>query len=266
MKLQNQVAVVTGGGRGLGKAICLAYMAEGAKIVVAANVESEVLEISKSIQDAGGEALGITVDVTQQDSISRMMDQTLERFGQVDILVNNAGVVGKRSFLHESDETHWRKTIEVNLFGVYYCTKAFLPLIIRRQKGRIINIASISGKQASPTNSAYCASKHGVIGITRTLAVELGLLGLMDITVNAICPGVANTGMLTGEGMILDELASILETTRETVMKEKVLPMSVQRRIIEPEEIADMAVYLASDAARGITGQAINVCAGSVFH
>jgi NAD(P)-dependent dehydrogenase (short-subunit alcohol dehydrogenase family) len=137
---------------------------------------------------------------------------------------------------------------------------------MEQKKGRVINIASISGKQGSPTNSAYSASKHAVIGLTRTVAVELGLLGFTEITANAICPGVANTDMLFGDGMILDELTRLLGTTREKALEERVLPMSLQRRLIEPEEIATMAVYLASDAGRGITGQAINVCAGSVFY
>jgi NAD(P)-dependent dehydrogenase (short-subunit alcohol dehydrogenase family) len=190
----------------------------------------------------------------------------VDRFGQVDILVNNAGVVGKRFFIFQSDDEIWRRTIEVNLFGTYNCTKAFLPVIMKQGAGRIINIASISGKQASPTNSAYCASKHGVIGLTRTVASELSLIGLTGITCNAICPGVVDTGMLTGPGMILDELSKLLGKSREAVLEETIKPMSLQKRVMEPQEIADMAVYLASDAGKGLTGQAINVCGGSVFY
>ena len=266
MKLRDRVAVVTGGGRGIGKAICKAFAEEGADVVIASDVEAEVKSVAEEVEKAGQQALAVVADVTNPDDINRMVEKVVERFGHVDILVNNAGVVGKRFFIHQSDDDIWRKTIEVNLFGTYNCTKAFLPFMIEKSKGCIINMASISGKQPSPTNSAYCASKHAVIGLTRTLAAELGMLGQMNITANAICPGVVNTDMLTGKGMILDEVATLLGKTRNAVLEETIKPMSIQRRVFDPEEIADMAVYLASDSARGITGQAINVCGGSVFY
>ncbi|MGO9566964.1 MAG: SDR family NAD(P)-dependent oxidoreductase [Desulfomonilaceae bacterium] len=266
LKLKDRVAVVTGGGRGIGRAICLAFAREGAHVVVAADVENEVNEVAETVRGFGRRALAAQLDVTDPDDIRSLVELTTEEFGKVDILVNNAGVVGKRAFIFQSDSDEWRNTIEVNLFGTYNCTKAFLPKIVEQGKGRIINMASISGKQASPTNSAYSASKHAVIGLTRTVAAELGLLGLPGITVNAICPGVANTGMVTGPGGVLDELARLLQIAPEVVLEERIKPMSIQRRLIEPEEIAEMVVFLASEAAGGITGQAINVCAGSVFY
>jgi NAD(P)-dependent dehydrogenase (short-subunit alcohol dehydrogenase family) len=131
--------------------------------------------------------------------------------------------------------------------------------------GRIINVSSIAGKQPSPANSAYAASKHGVIGITRTVAEELAILGFPGITVNAICPGLVNTDMMHGPGQVLDEVARLTGSTREAVVEERVKPMSLQKRLLEPEEIADMALFLASDAAKGITGQAVNVDGGIVF-
>lgn len=225
------------------------------------DVKNTVTEIEKM----GQKALGLVIDITSPEQVNTMTLTSIETFGRIDILVNNAGVVGKRFFLWESDDAIWRNTIEVNLFGTYNVIKAIMPHMIKNGKGRVINIASISGKQGSVTNSAYCASKHGVIGLTRTLAQELGILGFNEITVNAICPGVVNTDMLTGEGMILDELARLTGASRETVLAERILPLSIQKRLIEPEEIANMAVYLASDLAKGITGQAINICAGSVF-
>ncbi|MGB6068374.1 MAG: SDR family oxidoreductase [Desulfomonilaceae bacterium] len=266
LKLENRVAVVTGGGRGIGRAICLAFAKEGAHLVVAADVENEVEEVAETVRGFGRRALSARLDVTDADDIKSLVERTTEEFGKVDILVNNAGVVGKRAFIFQSDSDEWRNTIEVNLFGTYNCIKAFLPKIVEQGKGRIINMASISGKQASPTNSAYSASKHAVIGITRTVAAELGLLGFPGITVNAVCPGVVNTGMISGPGGVLEELARLLQTTPEAVLEERIKPMSIQRRLIEPEEIAEMVVFLASEAAAGITGQAINVCAGSVFY
>jgi len=251
----------------LGKSISLALAGEGASVVVAANVPAEIEDVASEIKGMGRRAVPFAVDITRPEEVRSLAASAIENFGRVDILVNNAGIVGqKRAFIFQSEDDAWRSVIEVNLFGTYHCIKSFLPHIMAQKKGRIINIASISGKQPSSTNSSYAASKHAVIGITRTVAAEMGMLGFPEITVNAICPGVANTEMLTGPGMILDEFARILNTTRERVMEDRVKAMNIQRRVMEPEEIALMAVYLASDDARGITGQAINVCGGSVFY
>lgn len=266
MKLKDKVAVVTGGGRGIGRAICLAFARQGAHLVVAADVEFEVMEVVEQVESMKRKALPYILDITKPEEVAGLVERTIETFGHVDILVNNAGVVGKRFFVHLSDDDIWRRTIEVNLIGTYYCIKAFLPKIIELQRGRIINMASISGKQASPTNSAYCASKHGVIGLTRTVASELGLLGLPGVTVNAICPGVTNTSMITGPDGVLEELSRLTQTPPEVLLEERLKPMALQKRLIEPEEIAELAVYLASNDARGITGQAINICGGSVFY
>jgi NAD(P)-dependent dehydrogenase (short-subunit alcohol dehydrogenase family) len=266
MKLKNRVAVVTGGGRGIGRSICLALAREGAKIVAASNVPSEVQTVSVEVSATGGQALPIFCDVTDPLSVKDLLAKTLAVFGKADILVNNAGVVGKRFFVSEYDDDTWHSVIDVNLNGVYRCCKAFLPKIMESPHGRIINIASISGKQASPTNAAYSASKHAVIGLTRTIAAELGLLGISNATANAICPGVVNTEMLTGPGMILDELSRVLGVSREQALDDRVKTMSIQRKILQPEEIGAMVVYLSSDDACSITGQAINVCGGSVFY
>ncbi|RJR50428.1 MAG: SDR family oxidoreductase [Desulfobacteraceae bacterium] len=265
-RLNGNTAVITGGGRGIGRSIALAMAKEGADIVVASDVESELHAVVAEITGLGRRALAHVLDVTSPEAVTRFADLVKDHFRNARILVNNAGIVGKRSFITQSDDAIWRRTIEVNLFGTYHCTKAFLPEIIEQGKGRIINMASISGKQASPTNSAYAASKHGVIGITRTVAAELGILGLTDITCNAVCPGVVNTTMLTGPGMILDELSQLLGTSREQVLEERIKTLNIQHRVMDPEEIAAMTVFLASDDARGITGQALNVCGGSVFY
>jgi len=266
MKLKGKIAVVTGGGRGIGRSIAMTFAREGADLVIASDCDEEIRNVAREIEGLGRRVLPMVVDVSKPNDVYAFAEKTKEVMGGIDILVNNAGVVGKRFFVFLSDDDIWRRTVEVNLFGVYYCTKAFLPMIIERKQGRIISMASISGKQASPTNSAYAASKHGVIGITRTVAAEMGLMGLPGITVNAICPGVANTDMIHGPGGVIDELAGLLQISRDAVLDEKIKPMSIQKRLIDPEEIADMALYLASDAGRGITGQAINVCGGSVFY
>jgi NAD(P)-dependent dehydrogenase (short-subunit alcohol dehydrogenase family) len=266
MKLKDRVAIVTGGGRGIGRSICLAMAREGAKIVTASNVEIELQAVSEEVSATEAEVLPVWCDLTDCASVKELFAKTVATFGKVDILVNNAGVVGKRYFVSEYDDETWDKVLDVNLNGAYRCSKAFLPQIMKSPFGRVINIASISGKQASPTNAAYCASKHAIIGFTRTIAAEMGLLGLTRVTANAICPGVVNTDMLTGPGMILDEIVRILGISREAALEERVKSMSLQKKVLEAEEIAAMAVYLASDDAASITGQAINVCGGSVFY
>jgi NAD(P)-dependent dehydrogenase (short-subunit alcohol dehydrogenase family) len=264
MKLHDKVAVVTGGGRGIGRAICLGFADEGADLVVAADIESQVKDVAAEVQARHRNAVAYRFDVAKPDDVEALLNATLSAFGKVDVLVNCAGVVGKRAFVHDADDAEWRRVIEVNLFGTYSCIKRFLPAMMRQGEGRIINIASISGKQASPTNAAYSASKHAVIGLTRTVAAEMGMLGVPGITVNAICPGVVNTDMVMGPGGVVDELARVLQAPRDQVVQERILPMSIQRRLLDAEEIAAAAVYLASPAARGVTGQAINVCGGAV--
>jgi NAD(P)-dependent dehydrogenase (short-subunit alcohol dehydrogenase family) len=265
MKLKNKVALVTGAQRGFGKAIAMALAAEGADII-AVDIGKDVEKTASEINKTGQQALGLVADITSPEQIKNTVDRAMEAFGRIDILVNNAGILLKRYFLWEADDNEWRRTIEVNLIGTYNVTKAVLPSILKNGKGRVINISSISGKNGSPTSSAYCASKHAIIGLTRSLAMELGLLGITEITVNAICPGVGNTEMVTGKGGILDEVCRLTGLTREAALTERVLSVSLGKRLIEPDEIADMVVYLASDAARGITGQAINVCGGAAFY
>ena len=265
MKLKDKVAVVTGAQRGFGKASAIALAKEGATIV-AVDMGKDIEGTASEIKQMGQKAIGLIADITSPEQIKNMVNKAIDAFGHIDILVNNAGILPRRSFLWEADDNDWRKTIEVNLIGTYNMTKAVLPFIIKNGKGRVINLSSVSGKNGSPTSSAYCASKHGIIGVTRTLAMELSLLGLTEITVNAICPGVGNTEMVTEKGGLLDEVARITGTTREIVLTKQLPQVSLLKRLIEPDEIADMVVYLASDSARGITGQAINVCGGTAFY
>jgi NAD(P)-dependent dehydrogenase (short-subunit alcohol dehydrogenase family) len=266
--LSGKTAFVTGGHQGIGRAIVETLASAGAN-VAAADVNPAIADVAAKIdQDTSAcEVIGVRADVTSSQDIAAAVAEANRRLGRIDVLVNNAGIVGKRrAWSWEGDEDVWRETIEINLVGTYRVTKAVVPQMVQARAGRVINIASISGKQGSPGNSAYSASKHGVIGLTRTLAWEFAMLGLGELTANAVCPGVVDTPLVHGEGGVLDGLAALTGESREVVMDKYVLPMSWQHRLLDPQEIADMVLYLASDRARGITGQAINVDAGSVFY
>lgn len=265
-KLKDKVAVITGGGRGIGKAIALTFAKEGADVAVAANVEEDVKTVAREIEELGARALHFLLDVTKPDEVGLFVNEVVDKFGKVDILVNSAGIVGKRNFIFLSDDDNWREIIEVNLFGTYNCIKAFLPKIMEQKSGRIINLGSIAAKQPSPTNSAYCASKHGVIGITRSVASEVGLMGLGEITVNAICPGIVDTSMVFGKDGVLEELSRLTGQSVEEVLEQRIKPMSIQKGLQTPQEIADIALFLAAETGRSITGQAINIDGGTTFY
>ncbi len=232
MKLKDKVAIVTGGGRGIGREIALLFASEGAKVVVSARTIEQVDAVVERIVASGGEALGVAADVSRENDVQHMVAQTLAKFGAIHILVNNAGILRSNPIV-TADSEEWRRVIEINLLGTFYCIKAVVPTLIEQGWGRIINIASRSGKIGHPFVSAYCASKHGVVGLTKSLAEELVLL---NITVNAICPGLVDTDMVP-------------ETVKEQAGK----------AIIKPRQIADLALYLATDEASAINGEAINI-------
>lgn len=259
MKLQNKLAFITGGGRGIGRAVALAFATEGASIVAAARTREEIEKVAAEVAEQFGvEALAVECDVAYSESVKRAFDRTHEKFGRhPDILVNNAGIAETATFL-KTDEALWQKHLSVNLTGTYHCTRAALPPMMERGWGRIINIASIAGKTGAPYVSAYAASKHGVLGLTRSLALEVATNG---ITVNAICPGYVETDMTTrGIENIVAKTGKSVDDALGTLKK-----MSPQNRLVTPEEVAAVALLLASEEGRGINGQAINVDGGTVL-
>jgi NAD(P)-dependent dehydrogenase (short-subunit alcohol dehydrogenase family) len=259
MKLQNRLALITGGGRGIGRSIALAYAREGADVVVAARTLEQVEEVASEIAAAAKtKSLAVICDVSDLDSVQQMFAKVNEAFGRgPDILVNNAGIAESAPLL-KTDDSLWRRHLEINLSGTFYCTRAALGAMIDGSWGRIINIASIAGKTGAPYIAAYAASKHGILGLTRSVALEVATKG---VTVNAICPGYVDTEM-TSRGV-----ENITRKTGRTVDEalESIRRMSPQNRIIEPEEVAALALLLASEDGRGINGQAINVDGGSVL-
>jgi NAD(P)-dependent dehydrogenase (short-subunit alcohol dehydrogenase family) len=262
-RLKEKVAVVTGGGSGIGRAICLQFAREGARVAVLSNVESEVHGVAEEVHRLGREGRAYVVDVTDASAVAALADEIHATFGRIDILVTSAGVMGERTFIVNTSDEGWRNTIEVNLNATFYCIKAFLPKMTELQNGRIITIASTSGKLPAAMNADYAASKHGVIGLTKALALELGLLGMSGITANAICPGSTATPMISA---ITERMRATTGESAEKFIQDRIASKNLQHRLIDPAEVAHMAVYLASDEARGVTGQALNVCAGTVLY
>jgi NAD(P)-dependent dehydrogenase (short-subunit alcohol dehydrogenase family) len=253
----SRIALVTGGGRGIGEAIAVALAGAGLRVAVAARTEANVQRVSALVRARGGEALPVVCDVTQPDSIAAAVAQVQQAFGPITILVNNAGAGGSHKFLGH-DDALWRRLIDVNLNSVYYVTKAVAPMMVEANWGRILNIASIASKVGGKYIAAYTAAKHGVLGLTRALAVELVA---HNITVNAICPGYVDTPM-TDQSIANIAARTKLSEAEARATLEKISP---QNRLITPEEVAHVALMLVGENARGLTGQAINVDGGTVM-
>jgi 3-hydroxybutyrate dehydrogenase len=259
MRLENRIALITGGGRGIGRAIALEFAREGARVAVAARTQEQIRLVAEEIKGTcEAEALAVECDVSRRESVERAFAEVREKFGRgVDILVNNAGVAESAPLVKTDDEL-WQRHLAINLSGTFYATRAALPAMIERGWGRIINIASIAGKTGAPYIAAYSASKHGVLGLTRSVALEVATKG---ITVNAICPGYVETEMTT---RAVEKITAKTGKPAEEAL-DHLKRMSPQQRLIEPEEVAALALLLASHEGRGITGQAINVDGGSVL-
>lgn len=256
-ELTEKIVLITGGGSGIGRAIALAFAAQGCRVVVTGRTKARLDGVVEEIRGLSGVGLGVTCDVTQRREVEALKGEIERALGTVQILVNNAGMAPAAAFL-EMEDRLWEEVFSVNLTGTYYCCKLFLPGMIGRGWGRILNIASTVAKVAYSHISAYSASKHAVLGLTRALAIEMARKG---VTVNAICPGYVETELT------LQNARSMAEKTGKSV--EEILGLfkktSPQGRLIDPREVADLALMLASDAARGITGQAINVDGGAVM-
>jgi len=259
MKLSNRIALITGAGRGIGRAIAFAFAREGAPVALAARTATQVEQVANEVAtETGVKTLPVVCDVADPASIQSLFAKVLESFGRgPDILVNNAGIAQSAPLVKTADDL-WQRHLAINLSGTFYCTRAALPAMLERGWGRIINVASIAGKTGAPYIAAYSASKHGVLGLTRSVAMEVAAKG---VTVNAICPGYVDTEM-TSQG-----IANITAKTgrSESEALETILKMSPQHRLVTAEEVAALALLLASEEGRSINGQAINVDGGTVL-
>jgi NAD(P)-dependent dehydrogenase (short-subunit alcohol dehydrogenase family) len=262
--LDGCVAIVTGGARNIGRAIALDLADGGANVTVVARSDMKSIRATVAdIEAKHGKALGLQVDVTNETDVRRMVDETLARFGRIDILVNNAAAPpgADRVPVVELPEEAWHVILETNLTGTYLCSKAVAGLMVARgTSGRIINMSSNCGKVGYARLAAYCASKFGVIGFTQALAMELAP---HQITVNAICPGSADTDRLDFLGRRPD--GSYDEALRAGAIAARSAQIPLQR-VATAEDVAELAAFLGSDAAGYVTGQAINLAGGAIMH
>ena len=253
--MDHKRVLVTGASRGIGRDIALAFARRGAAVVISARSQPDLEAVAAEVEN--GVCYPVTCDVTDPEQVAQLREAALQALGGLDVLVNNAGAAGSHKFTTHPDSL-WHKMLAVNLTSVYYVSKAFAAGMLQQQWGRIINIASVAAKTGGKYIAAYTASKHGVLGLTRALAVELA----PHVTVNAICPAYVDTPMTDASvANIVEKTGMQPEEARAVLVKD-----TLQGRLIRPEEVTALALFLAQEISQGITGQAINVDAGAVMH
>lgn len=242
-----KVAIVTGGSFGIGRATAVAFAKRGANVVVADWIEDKDNETINQIKNAGSDAIFVKCDVSNSDEVKSLVEKTIERFGRLDYAFNNAGIEGHSANTHECTEENFDKTISVNLRGVWLCMKNEIVQMLKNNKGAIVNCASVAGLNGFVGLPAYVATKHGVVGLSKTAALEYAMKG---IRVNAVCPGVIHTAMV-------DRI-----TGKDKEVEKQFISMEPIGRMGNPEEVAEAVVWLCSDAASFVTGIAMPVDGG----
>jgi NAD(P)-dependent dehydrogenase (short-subunit alcohol dehydrogenase family) len=254
--LTGKHALVTGGGRGIGAAIASALLMHGARVTLLGRNE-EILAKTVQEHSAAGELDYVAADITSAESVATAFACAVGRFGRIDILVNNAGQASSAPFA-KTDEALWQQMLSVNLTGTFHCTQAALPAMLEAGWGRIVNVVSTAGLTGYSYVAAYCAAKHGVIGLTRALALELATKG---ITVNAVCPGYTETDI------VKDAVANIVDKTGRSVeqARAELAAGNPQKRLVQPEEVANAVAWLCLPGSAAMNGQALAVAGGEVM-
>ncbi len=255
MKLKEKVAIITGGGKNIGREIALCFAREGARVVCAATTKDSIEETAKIAGKFTAGAIAVQCDVSDESAVKTLVETTLKELGKIDILVNNAGIAGPTALVTDVTRADWDRTIGVNLTGAFLCSKYVLPVMAEQKSGRIINISSVAGQTAYPLRSPYAVSKWGMIGLSRTLAAEWGTF---NITVNTVVPGPVD-----GERIdtVIKNRAAGMGRSEESVRAEYTSRTALKRFVTE-NDIARMTLMLASDEGANITGQVFNVCGG----
>lgn len=259
MLLKERIAVITGGGRGIGRAIALAYAREGARMALAARTVTELEETRRAVTDLGSEALVVPTDIARVESVAALAQKAREHFGRVDILVNNSGIAGPTAPLWKITPDDWEATFAVNVRGTFLCCRAFLPMMIEQASGSIIILGSMTGKRPLMGRTPYSASKLALVGMARTLAWEAGPYG---IRVNVISPGPVEGERIETVFRKQAEVQGIsIDEARQAFLRASPLG-----RLVPAKDVAKAAVFLASEQANSITGEDLNVSAGITMY
>ncbi len=254
LPLAGRHALITGAGRGIGAAIAARLVAEGARVTLLARTQSQLQQVAATL---GASAQSVCADIADWQAARQAFEQAAQAFGAVDILINNAGQA-RSGAVHRAPEELWHGMLAVNLTGTYYGIRAALPAMLERRFGRIVNVASTAGLKGYPYVAAYCAAKHGVIGLTRALALEVAQ---RNVTVNAVCPGYTETALVQDAIENIQKLTGrSAEDTRAALMKS-----NPQGRLVQPAEVAHAVAWLCLPGSEAVTGQSIAIAGGEVM-
>ena len=255
-ELTGRIALVTGGGRGIGRAIALSLARAGADVAISGRSADVLDETVRAIRATGRRAAAVVCDVAERSQVEAMVAQVRKDLGDPLILVNNAGIAGSAKLAETTDDM-WEAMLRVNATGAFYCMRALIPSMVEAKWGRVVNLASIAARAGAAYIAAYAASKHALLGLTRAVAAEVAARG---VTVNAVCPGYVDTEMTDRSAAFIT-----VRTGRDEKDARKILEgFSPQKRLMTADEVAGLATYLCSEAARGINGQGIVLDGGSV--